>query len=130
MPNCINTGCVRNGWATQGGRCTQCFIDKRDDLHDQAESVPRETAQQVEQSDRHLQRGNLYPDGAPDMWFVEAVPYTVELMRYFKDRSSYDVVQKVLDRLIADLEMGEAGALDLVRDLCLTTAQRVERETH
>lgn len=125
MPNCINSGCVRTGWPDAGGRCTQCFIDKRDDLHDQVKAEPR-----IEQEDRHLQRGNLYPDGAPELWFVEAVPFTVELLRYFKDRSSYDIVQGVLGRMIADLEMGEAGAVDLVRDLCLTTARRVEREVH
>ena len=67
-----------------------------------------------------------FPDGEPEFWFVEAVPYTVELVRYFQGRSKSEAVKLVLGKLITDLELGEDAAVDLVRDVCLTTSRRLE----
>lgn len=67
-----------------------------------------------------------FPDGDPNLWFVEAVPFAIEWIRYFKNRSTHPIVGEVLGRMISDLEMGEVAAVDLVRDICLETSRRQE----
>ena len=75
-------------------------------------------------------RARLFPDAAPDLWIVSAVPFAIEFVRYFKGRSESEVVKKVLACLIADLEMQEDGAIDLVRDICLETVRREDGRLH
>ena len=62
-----------------------------------------------------------FPAEAPEFWFVSAVPFTVAMLRYYHERSSFDAAREVLARMISDLEAGEVGALDMVRDLCLAS---------
>jgi len=65
-----------------------------------------------------------YPASSPDLWFVDAVSYTIEMLRHFQGRAESPQVRAVLGRLMADLEMGEWSALDLVRELCRKTDSR------
>lgn len=82
------------------------------------------------------QTGGSFPDGHPDMWFVEAVPFSIQLLRYLQVRLydnnnvSNSAAKEMFRRLIADLEMGEDASVDLVRDVCLETHRRIEKEVH
>jgi len=68
-----------------------------------------------------------FPADSPGLWFVSAVPFTLAMLRYYHERSSFDAAREVLARMISDLEAGETGALDMVRDLCLA-AEAGERQ--
>ena len=102
VKSCTLDGCPGIGWETQGGLCTPCF---------RAAGQERKSAV-------------MFPEGSEDLWFVSAVPFAIEFMRRFHDQSSVSLARRVLAAMIADLEMGEISALDMVRTVCIASVSR------
>ncbi len=103
VKSCTLDGCPGIGWETQGGLCTPCF---RAAGHERNPAV-------------------MFPEGCADLWFVNAVPFAIEFVRRFHDRNGAgSLARRVLAGMIADLEMGEISALDMVRQVCMASVSR------
>ncbi len=56
---------------------------------------------------------------------MNAVPFAIEFVRRFHDRNGAgSLARRVLAGMIADLEMGEISALDMVRQVCMASVSR------
>ncbi len=92
------------GLQSRGGLCLPCF---------RGAGQPHKAA-------------HAFPRDQPDLWFTPAVPLCIELVRHFRDRSTHEIARRVLGAMMADLEMGEATALEMVRSWCIASLQREE----